>query len=256
MIYIAIARLPTPVRPYPPTAMRISLIIPTLNEREAIAPLFLRLDAVVRSMAPADVLEVVLVDDASTDGTVAVARAAAVSFSLVVVERKERGLATAVIAGFAAATGDVLGVMDADLSHPPELIPQLVAALQSTDLAVGSRHAEGGVVEEWPWYRLYASALMMQLTRPLGVPVRDPLSGFFFLRRSVIEGVALSPIGYKILLEILVKGHYETVCEVPYTFRNRDVGKSKMDVREATRYLRHLGRLYRWKWNEKMHIGR
>ncbi len=231
--------------------MRISLIIPTLNEREAIAPLFLRLDAVARAMAPEHALEVVLVDDASTDGTVVAARTCAVSFSLVVVERKERGLATAVIAGFVAATGDVLGVMDADLSHPPELIPQLVAALQSADLVVGSRHAAGGVVEEWPWYRLYASALMMQLTRPLGVPVRDPLSGFFFLRRSVIDGVTLSPIGYKILLEILVKGRYKTVREVPYTFRNRGVGKSKMDLAEAMRYLRHLGRLYRWKFGKE-----
>jgi dolichol-phosphate mannosyltransferase len=228
--------------------MKISLIIPTLNEREAIAPLFSRLNTVARGMVPADTLEVVLVDDASTDGTVAAAHVCDVSFSLRVVERKERGLATAVIVGFATATGEVLGVMDADLSHPPELIPQLVAALHSADLVVGSRHAKGGVVEEWPWYRLYASTLMMQLTRPLGVPVRDPLSGFFFLRRSVIDHVTLSPIGYKILLEILVKGHYKTVREVPYTFRNRGVGKSKMDVREALRYLRHVARLYRWKW--------
>lgn len=236
--------------------MLISLIIPTLNEREAIAPLFLRLDAVARSLAPSHLLEVVLVDDASTDGTVAAARACVVSFSLVVIERKERGLATAVIAGFAVATWDVLGVMDADLSHPPELIPQLVAALETADLVVASRHAPGGVVEEWPWYRLYASTLMMQLSWPLGVPVCDPLSGFFFLHRSVLGGVTLSPIGYKILLEILVKGTYATVREVPYTFKNRGVGKSKMDMAEALRYLQHLGRLYRWKFRKAGEVKR
>ncbi len=228
--------------------MKISLIVPTLNERGSIERLFRAVEAAVRRLPADAAFEAVLVDDGSTDGTAAFVRSLPLAFPVKIVERNERGLATAVLVGFAAATGDVLGVIDADLSHPPELIPELVAALAEADLAVASRHAPGGVVEKWPWYRLYASRLMTLITRPLQVPVADPLSGYFFLKRTVVEGAPLSPVGYKILLEILVKGKYRKVVEIPYVFRNRDVGRSKMGFREAFRYLRHLARLYRWKF--------
>lgn len=225
----------------------ISLIIPTLNERQAVERLFDGISKVAFSLEPQHKLEVIVVDDGSTDGTVEAIQALRPSFPLRLIEREKRGLATAVLEGFKAASGEILGVMDADLSHPPEMIPKLVAKLQDADLAIGSRHVSGGEVEEWPWYRQWISSLATALSRPLARGVRDPVSGFFFLRRRVIEGANLRPIGYKILLEILVKGRYNRAVEVPYTFRSRGAGKSKMGFREGLRYLRHLARLYKWK---------
>ncbi len=227
--------------------MKISLIIPTLNERGSIERLFAGLAEQACRIAP-HALEVVMVDDGSHDGTVETARSTSFPFQRKIIQRQERGLATAVLRGFAEASGDVLGVMDADLSHPTELIPTLVAALAEHDLVIASRNIAGGAVEEWPWYRQKASQTATWLVRPLGVRVRDPMSGFFFLHRRVLDGVVCSPIGYKILLEILVKGHAKNIVEIPYTFRNRDVGKSKMGTREGMNYLQHLARLYGWKW--------
>lgn len=228
--------------------MKISLVIPTLNESGSLPRLFAGLSEATKRISPQHELEVVLVDDGSTDGTVAVAKGLAVPFVLQIVERKERGLATAVLKGFSVASGDVWGVMDADLSHPTDLLPRLVEAAQSADVVVASRNLPGGMVEEWPWYRKWASDTATHLVRPLGIRVSDPMSGFFFLHRNVLDGVDCSPIGYKILLEILAKGRYKTVVEVPYVFRNREVGKSKMGMREGLNYLRHLSRLARWKW--------
>lgn len=235
--------------------MKISLIIPTLNERGSIERLFAGLSEQTSRIAP-HALEVVIVDDGSRDGTVEAARAIAAPFERKIIQRQERGLATAVLRGFAEASGDVLGVMDADLSHPTELIPTLVAALADHDLVVASRNVAGGTVEEWPWYRQKASQAATLLVRPLGVRVRDPMSGFFFLHRRVLDGVTCSPIGYKILLEILVKGHAREIVEVPYTFRNRDVGKSKMGAKEGMNYLQHLARLYGWRWFSRIFLRR
>ncbi len=230
--------------------MIISLIIPTLNERGAIERLFAGIARQMEKIIP-HMLEIVIVDDGSKDGTVEAIRSASVPFSVKVIERKERGLATAVLRGFAEATGDVLGVMDADLSHPTELLPSLIAALDAHDLVVASRHVSGGAVEEWPWYRQKASQMATLLVRPLGVRVRDPMSGFFFLQRSLLDGVTCSPVGYKILLELLVKTQPKSVTEIPYTFRNRDVGKSKMGMREGMNYLRHLAKLTWWKMHAR-----
>lgn len=226
--------------------MTISLVVPTYNERSAIPVLFEGLSQVAADLAPHR-FEVILVDDGSEDGTVDAARAFPSEFALKIIERSERGLATAVLAGFAAAQGDVIGVMDADLSHPVELIPSLIASLKDADLVIGSRNVAGGGTEQWPWYRHAASQSAAFVTRPLGIRVKDPMSGFFFMKRDVITNVDCSPVGYKILLEILVKGRYKTLSELPYVFRNREVGKSKMGMRETMNYLRHLGRLYAWK---------
>lgn len=229
---------------YAVEAMLLSLVIPTLDEAGSVPALFSALERAVRAFPSGTTMEAVVVDDGSTDGTVAAVRSLAPGFPVRLVERSERGLATAVLAGFAAAHGDVLGVIDADLSHPPELLPALLAALEGADIAVASRHAPGGRVEDWPWYRRYASLMMTGLTAPLRLPVADPLSGYFLLRRETIDGVRLSPLGYKILLEILAKGRYRKVREVPYVFRNRGVGKSKMGLGVTLEYLRHLGRIY------------
>ncbi len=228
--------------------MKVSLIIPTLNESGSIEALFRGLDEAIKGLPQDWGFEVVVVDDGSTDGTPDIARSLPTGFTKKIIQRKERGLATAVLRGFAEAEGDVLGVIDADLSHPTQKIPELLAQLEGKDVVVASRNIPGGEVEEWPWYRRFMSWFATLLTRPLGVKSSDPMSGFFFVRREVLEGSELSPLGYKILLEILVKAKIRSVSEVPYVFRNREVGKSKMDSRVTANYLRHLWRLYKWRF--------
>ncbi len=223
----------------------ISLIIPTLNERDAMEKLLPELMPVVAGFPD---FELVVVDDGSTDGTVDFLRAQQLSFSIRIVERTERGLATAVIRGFKEALGDIVCVMDADLSHPPALLSKLITEIQNgADIAVGSRRIQGGGVEEWPLDRKIYSYVSGWFALPLSCGVRDPLSGFFAFKKSVIDGVVLEPIGYKILLEILVKGKFDRAVEVPYMFRNRDVGKSKLSTRVALQYYKHLVLLYKYK---------
>lgn len=230
--------------------MLISLIVPTLNENDTIFILLQKIDFVAKNLAVnGNSLELIIVDDRSTDGTQEKIKNAKPNFSYPIIlhERQIKDLATAVLDGFKLASGGILGVMDADLSHPPEIIPSLIAALGEADVAVGSRNIFGGGVENWPYHRKLASVLGASLARAVGVKIRDPMSGFFFLRRHVLEGVALSPIGYKILLEILVKGRPKKVVEIPYIFLNRTVGKSKLGGKVIFNYLRHLWRLLLWR---------
>jgi dolichol-phosphate mannosyltransferase len=153
------------------------------------------------------------------------------------------GLASAVVAGFAAAKGDLLLVMDADLSHPPEVAPQLVDAIAGGgDVAVGSRYVRGGGTQDWPMRRRVVSRVACLMGQVL-VPVRDSTSGFFALRRSVIEGVRLNPIGFKIGFEVLARGRYRKAVEVPYTFRDRELGKSKFGQREILEYVQQLSQV-------------
>lgn len=228
--------------------MKVSVIVPTRNESKNIVRLLQRVDAALKCTPGLTDAEIILIDDGSTDGTVALAKNTARSAPLRIIERSVRGLATAVLAGLAASRYGIVGVLDADLSHPPELIPQLLAAIEQADLAVGSRHLPGGAVEDWPWHRKLSSRLATWLCRPLGINISDPLSGFFFMHRRVLAGVNLAPLGYKILLEILVKGRLTTIREVPYVFRNRAHGTSKLGLYESWLYLCHLARLYRYRW--------
>jgi len=135
--------------------------------------------------------------------------------------------------------------LDADLSHPPEKIPELVGRIESgeAEIVFGSRHVEGGSIENWPFYRKVVSKGAALLAGGL-TKVKDPMSGFFALNRSVIEGVTLDPVGYKIGLEILVKGKYTKVAEVPIRFANRKAGKSKLGGSEMLRYIDHVSMLY------------
>ena len=155
------------------------------------------------------------------------------------------GLASAVVAGFAAAKGDVLLVMDADLSHPPDVAPRLVDAIANgADLAVGSRYVAGGGTQDWPLKRRVVSRIACLMGNAL-VPVRDSTSGFFAIRRSVIDGRKLNPIGFKIGFEVMARGRYRKVVEVPYVFRDRELGKSKFGQREIGQYLIQLGQVTR-----------
>lgn len=227
--------------------MNVSLIVPTLNESRNIVELLERISSALKTTDTVAAAEIIIIDDGSTDTTVALAKSAVLPYPVVVIERTVRGLATAVLAGFAAAKYEVVGVIDADLSHPPELIPDLLARLQNADVAVGSRNVPGGAVERWPWYRKFSSQFATLLTRPLGITIHDPMSGYFFLTKKMAVSQAYSPLGYKILLEILVKNPGVRVIEVPYIFQNRLHGKSKMGMRESINYLRHVFKLYRFK---------
>jgi dolichol-phosphate mannosyltransferase len=221
-------------------AYRASVIVPTYNEAENVVPLARR----VFSAMPE--VEMVFVDDASSDGTADRAKALAAEWPVRVVERRgERGLSTAVLRGFEEAKADVVAVLDADLSHPPEALPALVAAVEGgSEAAVGSRYAPGGEIEHWPLYRRLASRAGTWLARPL-TSVSDPMSGFFCVRRSRLQGVPLKPRGFKILLEILARARLRRVSEIPIRFEDRAAGTSKFDARERKEFLRQIWTLYR-----------
>jgi dolichol-phosphate mannosyltransferase len=220
----------------------LSVVVPTYNEAGSVPKLAERLHAALGARD----WELVIVDDGSPDGTADIAAALAPRIPTNVVRRAGKGgLASAVIAGFAAARGDILVVMDADLSHPPELVPALLSAIEDgADLAVGSRYVAGGGVEDWPMKRQIVSRVACLMGSVL-VPVRDATSGFFALRRSVIDGVTLNPIGFKIGFEVIARGRYRSVVEVPYTFRDRELGASKFGRREIGQYVVQLGQIAR-----------
>jgi dolichol-phosphate mannosyltransferase len=220
----------------------LSLIIPTYNEEENIRKLIPEIFKVFSRHKIKG--EVIVVDDDSPDGT---GRMAESFKSVKVIHRKKRGLSSAVVEGFKHASGDFIGVMDADFSHPVEKIPEMVKPLmEGVELVIGSRHVPGGGIENWSLKRRFISRGASLLARPL-TPIKDPVSGFFFLKKSVLGGVELNPLGYKIGLEIAVKGRYRSCLEVPYMFADRKRGKSKMGTREMFNYLRHILGLYWYK---------
>lgn len=224
-----------------------TLVIPTYNEVENVAELLARLTAEV---APQLAVEVVFVDD-STDGTPAAITAAAAGcpFPVTVLHRDAPagGLGGAVVEGLRAATAPWVVVMDADLQHPPEVVPLLVRAgdRDAAELVVASRYAAGGATAGLAGgYRLAVSGGSTRLSHlVLGRALRgisDPMSGFFAVRRSIVPTDSLRPLGYKILLELVVRCRPSTVAEVPYHFAERYAGTSKARLREGFRFLRHL----------------
>jgi dolichol-phosphate mannosyltransferase len=225
--------------------MLISVVVPTYNEAGSLPELAGRLFAALQEAQLEG--ELVVVDDGSPDGTGDLAEELARRYPIRVLHRPARlGLASAVLEGMARSQGEVLVVMDADLSHPPEVVPRLVAPLLAgqADLAVASRYIPGGGVSHWPWTRRFVSWGANRLAR-LIVPVRDATSGFFAVRREVVEGASLNPIGFKIGLEVMARGQYRRFVEVPYTFEDRRYGRSKFGLREVFHYLRQLLALLR-----------
>jgi len=229
------------------TPQMVSIIVPTLNEAENLPLLVPRIAAAMAGRA----YEIVVVDDASRDDTRGVCATLAETYPLTlhVREQPEDGLSGAVLEGFARARGDVLVVMDADLQHPPERLPDLLAPLErgEADFVLGSRHAPGGTVaEKWGLFRRLNSRVATLLARPFaGRETTDPMSGFFALRRETLEGARrLTPLGYKIGLELMCKCRVGRVKEIPIHFTARQHGQSKLTVAQQFRYLEHLSRLY------------
>ena len=204
--------------------------------------------------------ELIFADDPSGDATAEVCAELAREFPVRLLTRSgPRGLSPAVVDGLAAATGEFVVVMDADLSHPPEKIPEMVAALRDgrADFVVGSRYVSGGETDsDWGFFRRLNSRVATLLALPLA-PLADPMSGFFALRRDKVPPPeSLSPIGYKIGLEIAVKAGFKRgrIWETPIRFRDRARGESKMTLREQVNYLRHLRRLFHHKWPKRMEV--
>lgn len=222
--------------------------MPTYNERDRLEELVLGIfNECDRAAEPAvGPVEVIIVDDNSPDGTGAVADELAIDPRVRVIHRPGKlGLATAVLEGFAAAHGDLVAIMDADLSHPPALLVELCRTLEATgaDICVGSRYVAGGGTRNWSPWRLMLSRLACWLAHPL-TPVRDATSGFLVTRRERVLGVSSGTRGFKIGLELLVRTAPVVVHEVPYVFVGRTAGQSKMAFREGLRYLHQLATLH------------
>ena len=224
----------------------VAIVVPTYNERDRLADLVAAIFAAYAAERVDG--ELIIVDDNSPDGTGALADELAVRHRISVVHRAGKlGLGTAVIEGFAAASAPIVGVIDADLSHPPALLPKMLAVMQShsADFVVGSRYIEGGGTRNWGLGRLWMSRIACMMARQL-TPVRDATSGFFLVRRDLARQVRISAGGFKICLELLVRGRPSLVIEVPYVFAGRTAGESKMNLKEAMGYLDQLRELRRF----------
>ncbi|MEB3210768.1 MAG: glycosyltransferase [Leptolyngbyaceae bacterium] len=228
--------------------IRFSLVVPTYNEGNNIKSLIGRLSKRLEDIL-GDAYELIVVDDNSPDRTWEIALGLVEQYpALRVMHRtKERGLSTAVIRGWQVARGDVLGVIDGDLQHPPDIFLKLLDQIESgADLAIGSRHIEGGGVSSWSFIRRFLSrgAQMLGL---LLVPdvlgrVSDPMSVYFVLQRQAISGRTLNPVGYKILLEVIGRGRIGAIAEVGYVVQEHVEGESVTSTHYID-YIRHLLRL-------------
>ncbi|WP_417376581.1 glycosyltransferase [Gimesia maris] len=231
--------------------LQLSIIVPTYCEADNLTVLIPRVNRVLTE-AELDA-EIIVVDDDSPDETIQVCEELAEICPLRLITRKnERGLSTAVIAGLNAASGGILLVMDADLSHPPEKIPELVSALnqRQADFVIGSRYVEGGATDQsWGWFRKWNSRVATWLSRPF-TSARDPLAGFFAIKKQTYLKARqiLNPVGYKIGLELIVKCRCQNVVEIPIEFTDRVAGSSKLSFKEQLRYLKHLKRLFDFKY--------
>jgi dolichol-phosphate mannosyltransferase len=228
---------------------KLALVIPTLREAGNIHALLCR----VRNALDALELnyEILVVDDESHDGTAEIVSAIAQKDSRVrlLVRKGQKGLSGAVLHGWMHTDAAILGAMDADLQHPPELLPELASGMFSgCDLVIGSRYAAGGGLDRWNPARKLLSAAAVWMAAPVQrVELRtcDPMSGFFFVRRECLAGIQFQQEGFKLLLEILVRARIRSVKEIPFAFGRRYRGASKANLKVACDYIRLLARLYR-----------
>jgi dolichol-phosphate mannosyltransferase len=226
--------------------LKFSIVIPTYNEAGGIQRLIETLDEVFRSNALDG--EIVVVDDNSPDGTGTIVDGLEGRYPVRCLHRPGKmGLSSGVIDGwkFARPDSEALGAMDADFSHDPKILPQMVHALEGDTygLAIGSRYVKGGAIRNWPLRRKITSLVAIALAKPL-TPVADITSGYLLVKRSALEGVELDPIGFKIGLEVIAKAHYGKATEIPYVFTDRIAGTSKLNQNEIVNYLRQLRRIY------------
>ena len=231
----------------------LSIIIPTYNESQNITKML----GIVSSCLPARTnAEIIVVDDSSPDGTGRMAEDYARKArtngwcDIKVINRKDKkGLSSAILAGIRASIGDSVVVMDSDFSHPPETITKMVDELKKSDcdIVVASRYVKGGSITGWPFKRKLISKGATKIAQQsLGIKIKDPMSGFFAFRRHVIRNISFDAIGFKILLEILVKARGAKVMEIPYNFTDRRSGTSKLDKSAIVDYAKSVWNLYRY----------
>jgi dolichol-phosphate mannosyltransferase len=232
--------------------VKLALVIPTLREAGNICSL---LDHVRSVLDPLGIpYEILVVDDDSCDGTAEVVKAIAEQDPRVrlLVRKGERGLSGAILHGWQRTDAAVLGVMDADLQHPPELLPELLSAiLDDCDIVIGSRYTPGGQLGQWNPTRKILSAAAVWVTWPLQkhrLRAKDPMSGFFMVRRHCLDQVRFRQSGFKLLLEILVRGRIKSIEEIPFAFGRRYRGASKANLKVAVDYALLLARLYAAKY--------
>jgi dolichol-phosphate mannosyltransferase len=227
----------------------LALVVPTLNEAGNVNNLLSELTDVLSGTRYE--YEIIVVDDGSTDGTVEQVRHWTKRDPRVRLLSRagERGLAGAVLYGWGHSRANLLGVIDADLQHPPDLLPELLKAAEQADIAIASRYARNNGTKGWNLLRAAVSRLSTLAAAPLiskkNLGVTDPMSGFFMIHRRCIDGLTFQTTGFKLLLEILVRGRIRTVQEVAYHFGLRVAGKSKANATVAWHYLHLLGRLSR-----------
>lgn len=232
----------------------VSVVIPTYKESENIPHILDRLQK-LREKSCID-LEVLFMDDDSNDGSIEAVERFGADWARIVVRKKDRGLSAAVLDGFHLSNRPIIICMDCDLSHPPEAIPNLILSLQSgQQFSIGSRYVPGGSTDDdWGLIRWLNSRVATLLAWPL-TRAKDPMSGFFAMRRSDFnQATYLNPVGYKIALELIVRCGLQNVGEVPIHFCDREFGQSKLSLSEQLKYLQHLRRLYIHKFSTAMHL--
>ena len=236
----------------------VSIVVPTYKEAANIPNLVRQLHEVLQNID----YEVLIVDDNSPDETIEVCASLEKEFPLRLIqpEGRPRDLSLSVIDGIVAARHSQILVMDAELSHPPSMLPTMLKSLEDSprSFIIGSRYVSDGSIDEaWSFFRHLNSFVATILARPL-VKCSDPMSGFFLFNRDRVDSSGLKPIGYKIGLEIMVRGDFESVIEIPIEFKDREIGQSKMNLGQQLKYLRHLRRLYLFRFGgfaEFFHFG-
>ena len=262
--YMSIEAVATRTQPLNPSKSgssdKLALVIPTLCEAENIGGLLDHVRAVLDTLGQS--YEILVVDDDSCDGTGGVVSAIAAADPRVrlLVRKGQRGLSGAILHGWRNTDADILAVMDADLQHPPELLPKLIAAIHGgSDLAIGSRYTPGGDLGSWNFFRKLLSATAVWVTWPIqrhGLRAKDPMSGFFMIRRPCVENIPFQASGFKLLLEVLVRSRIASIAEVPFLFGCRYRGASKASIKVATDYGRLLLRLYGKRFGFGLLMGR
>jgi len=232
---------------------QISIIIPTYNESQNIISI---LKSIGRNLPKNLHTEAIVVDDNSPDGTGRLVEDYLKNFkkmadyTIEIIHRKAKdGLGSAILKGIQQAKGDTIVVMDCDFSHPPQIIPKLIESIKKYqyDIVVASRYIKGGKIQGWSLKRKIMSKFATLIAKKgLGIDTKDPMSGFFAFKRNIIKGLNIDAIGYKFLLEILVKTKNVSIKEIPYTFQDRELGSSKLSIKTIFDYYRSVWKLYRY----------
>ena len=232
---------------------QISIIIPTYNESQNILQI---LKSIKDNLPKNFVTQAIVVDDNSPDGTGKLVEdylkniKKMADYTIEIIHRKAKdGLGSAILKGIQHAKGDTIVVMDCDFSHPPQIIPKLIESIKKYqyDIVVASRYIKGGKIQGWSLKRKTMSKFATLIAKKgLGINTHDPMSGFFAFKRNIIKGLNIDAIGYKFLLEILVKTKNVSIKEIPYTFQNRELGSSKLSIRTIFDYYRSVWKLYRY----------